>query len=111
MQLRIAHRKQEREREKCAAGTKPATSSNKLKKKRVNKTMAKGGKDLEQNANEKKARELTNLLARALQSVEHHEESDYPGQSDCAALLPLAIKIAKVYYIRHVYEPCSRLVK
>ena len=43
MQLRTAHRKKEREREKCAAGNKPVTGSN--KKKRVNKT--KGGKDLE----------------------------------------------------------------
>ena len=71
------------------------------KKKRVNKT--KGGKDLK--AHEKKARELTNLLARALQSIEHHEESDYPKQSDCAALLTLAMKIAKAY------EPCSRAIK
>ena len=60
---------------------------------------------MEQKANEKKARELTNLLARALQSIEHHEESDYPKQSDCAALLPLAMKMAKVY------KPCSKLVK
>ena len=69
----------------------------------MNKT--KGCKDLEQKANEKKARELTNLLARALQSIEHHEESDYPKSSDCAALLPLKMKAVKAY------EPCSRLVK
>ena len=56
----------------------------------------KGGKELEQKANETKARELTNLLARALKSTEHHEESDYPTQSDCAALLPLAMKVTKV---------------
>ena len=51
----------------------------------------KGGNDLEQKANETKARELTNLLARALmiKSIEHHEESDYPKQSDGAALLLL----------------------
>ena len=54
---------------------------------------------------EKKATKLTNLLARALQSIERHEESDHPEQSDCAALLPLAMKIAKAY------GPCSRLVK
>ena len=100
MQLRIAHRKKEREREKCAAGNKPVTSSN--KKKRVNKT--KGGKELEQKENETKARELTSLLARALKSTERHEETDYPKQPDCAALLPLAMNLAKVY------EPCSKLV-
>ena len=69
----------------------------------MNKTN--GGKDLEQKPNETKARELTALLARALKSIEHHDESDYPKQSACAALLPLAMKIAKVY------APCSRLVK
>ena len=82
MQLRIAHRKKERERAKSDAGKKHAASSN--KKKRVNTT--KGGKD-EKQVNEIKARELTNLLAKALKSIEHHEESDCPKQSGCAALL------------------------
>ena len=64
---------------------------------------------MEQKANETKVCELTNLLARALKRIEHHEESDYPKQlpkqSDCDAPLPLATKVAKVH------EPCSRLVK
>ena len=42
---------------------------------------------MEKKANETKARELTHVLARALQSREHHEESDYPKKSSCAALL------------------------
>ena len=46
---------------------------------------------MEQTANETKARELTDLLARDRKSIEHHEESDYPKQSECAAVLPLAM--------------------
>ena len=98
MQTRIANRK--KELEKCAAGTKPVKGSN---KKRVKKT--KEARDSEQDANETRARELTCLLAQALKSIQHHEETDYPKQSDCAALLPLAMKVAKVY------QPCSKLVK
>ena len=64
MKIRIANRKKEREREKCAAGNKPVKGSN---KKRVKN--AKGGKELEQDANETKARELTCLFARALKSI------------------------------------------
>ena len=59
-------------------------------------------KILTRKANETKARELTNLLFKG---IEHHEESGYPKQSACAALLPLAIKIAKVH------KPCSKMVK
>ena len=60
----------------------------------MNKT--KGGKDFEQTADEAKAHELTNRLARALKRIEYHDESE------CAALLPLSMKIAKLY------EPWSR---
>ena len=100
MQTRIANRK--KEREKCAAGTKPVKGSNKkrLKKPRKQKSWSKM-----QIANETRARELTCLFARALKSIQHHEETDCTKQSDCAALLPLATKVAKVY------EPCSKLVK
>ena len=40
-----------------------------------------------------------------MQSIQHHEETDCPKQSDCAALRPLSMKVAKVYV------PCSKLVK
>ena len=81
---------------KCAAGTKPVEGSNKKRVKKTNAAM-----ESEQDANKTRARELTCLLARALKSIQHHEETDYPKQSDCAALVPLAAKVAKVY------EPCS----
>ena len=75
MQTRIPNRK--KEREKYAAGTKPVKGSN---KKRVKKT--KEARESEQDANETRARELTCLLARALKSIQHQEETDYPKQSD-----------------------------
>ena len=56
---------------------------------------------------ETKARELTNLLARDLQSIQYHEESDYPKQTDCVALPPLAMKIAKVPAPRQSSKPSS----
>ena len=63
------------------------------------------GRKSEQDATETRARELTCLLARALKSIQHYEKTEYPNQSDCAALLPLATKVAKVY------ESCPKLVK
>ena len=39
------------------------------------------------------------------EAVEHFEESEYPKRSDCTALAPLAMKLAKVY------EHCSLLVR
>ena len=70
----------------CCAG-KPATSSN--KKKRVKKTTGTKGSV---EANGTRARELTSLLGRALNAIKHHEEKDYPKESDCTALIPLASK-------------------
>ena len=42
------------------------------------------------------ARALTSLLERALDAVKHHEEGDFPKNSDCTALIPLATKMARV---------------
>ena len=55
--------------------------------------------------NDTRGRALTNLLARALEAVEDKEENNYPRKSDCTALVPLAIKMAKIY------APCSILVR
>ena len=100
MQTRIDTGK--KEREKSVAGSTPVKDSN---KKIVTNSQEASGSGKE--ANETQARELTSLLARALQleSIKHHEETDLPKQSDCAALLPLASRIIKVY------EPCSKLIK
>ena len=80
MQARIANRNKERGRGRERAAGKPATSSN--KKKLVRKSTGKGSVE----ANETRARELTSLLGRALPAVQHHEENDYPKESDCTAL-------------------------
>ena len=72
IQTRIANRK--KEREKGDAGTKPVKGSN---KKRVKKT--KEARESEQDANETRARELICLLARALKSIHHHEETGCPN--------------------------------
>ena len=95
IQTRSAARKKKRER---AAG-KPATSL--TKKKRVKKSSGTKGSVA---ANKTQACELSCLLGRALNAVKHHEENDYPKESDCTALLPMASKMAKVY------EPCSKLI-
>ena len=58
---------------------------------------------MEQADNETNFRDLTGLLAGALRSIHHHEDTDFPKQSDCAALLALAMKTPKAY------EPCSKL--
>jgi hypothetical protein len=55
--------------------------------------------------NDEKGRALTDLLAQALQAVEHFDETDYPKKADCTAVIPLATKLAQVY------EPCSILVR
>jgi hypothetical protein len=86
-------------RDKAKASSKGPTN-----KKRVRKASPSGSKgSVEQN--DKQGRALTQLLARALEAVEHFEESEYPKRSDCTALAPLAMKLAKVY------EHCSLLVR
>ena len=100
MQNRIATKKKEQHH--CAraqAADKSVKGSNTTK--RVNKSSGPQGSVVEDDTRD---RALTNLLARALQAVEHFEENDYPKKSDCTALIPLATKMAKVY------APCSILV-
>ena len=99
MQTRIAAKKKGH-RELAKAAGKPAKGSNTTK--RVKKSSGNQGSA---EKDDTRGRALTDLLARALQAVEHFEESDYPKKSDCTALIPLATKMAKVY------EPCSILVR
>ena len=98
MQTRIANRK--KEREKCTTGTKPLKGSNKKKGEEDQGSTRVGA-----SCKRTRVRELTCLLARALKSIKQNEETDYPKQSDCAALLSLAAKMAKVH------GPCSKLIK
>ena len=86
-------------RDKAKNGSKGPTN-----KKRVKKTSPSGSKG-SVDQNDKQGRALTKLLAQALEAVEHFEESEYPKRSDCTALAPLAMKLAKVY------EHCSLLVR
>ena len=106
MQSRIHEAKAKKAQTK-ARGTRDkakASSKGPTNKKRVKKSSPSGSQgSVEQN--DKQGRALTNLLAQALEAVEHFEESEYPKRSDCTALAPLAMKLAKVY------EHCSLLVR
>ena len=81
-----------------------SSSKGPTNKKRVKKSSTSGSQgSVEENDQQGRAR--THLLAQALEAVEHFEECEYPKRSDCTALAPLAMKLAKVY------EHCSLLVR
>ena len=66
----------------------------------------KASKDTKKATTDEEGRKLTRLIDRALQDIpDEAEEVAEPKGSDCDALRPLALKIAKVY------KPCALVVK
>ena len=98
MRKRIAVRKAQREDERKKQVPEGAKGSQ--------STRGGSSKEAKKATTDEVGRKLTRLIDRALRDIpEEAEEVAEPKSSDCEALRPLALKIAKVY------KPCALVVK
>ena len=65
----------------------------------------KASKDMKKATTDEEGRKLTKCIDPALHDVAGEAEEMEANESDCAALTPLALKLAKVY------NPCALVVK